>query len=74
MAKGKTSWQTFWGFVKPVAVVTAAVFGFLGVAPKTIFAGIIVWQLLTRGGAIADAFVAIYNAIFNKDETEETEQ
>lgn len=62
------SWTTFWGFIKPVAVVTAAILGFLGIAPKLMFTGIIVWQLLTRGGAIANAFVAIYNAIFKKQE------
>ena len=52
--------------LKPVAVAGASVFGYLTsteFVPKNIFLGLVIWQILTRGAALVDAFKALYNFV-----------
>lgn len=54
------TWRRFLDELKPVTVFIAALLGYLGIAPKLILLGIMVWQIVTRGSTIKDFFVTIW--------------
>ena len=52
--------------LKPVAVAGASVVGYLSsteFVPKNIFLGLVIWQILTRGASLWDAFRALVNFV-----------
>ena len=57
------TWQRFFDHIKPVAIFLAAILGYLGIFPKLIFLGIIVWQILTRGSTLWSAVISFFNTV-----------
>lgn len=58
------TWKRFLQHLNPVAIFLAALIGYMGIFPKTILLGIMIWQIIVKGGALWQALVAFFSTLW----------